>query len=95
MAAWQSDLTEWNSGSEKMPDSLSKKDFRALGCEDISGPQLRARVFHLEALVCELGATLEEMLKDLDRHGHVRPIVMDGARETVATMRERFGGKGL
>ena len=25
-------------------DTLSKRDFRGLGCEDVSGPQLRARV---------------------------------------------------
>lgn len=41
-------------------DTLSKKDFQDLGCEDVSGPQLRARVFQLEGLVAEMALTLEE-----------------------------------
>ncbi len=41
-------------------DALSKSDFRGLGCEDVSGPQLRARVFVLEGLAAELALTLEE-----------------------------------
>lgn len=71
-------------------DALSKRDFKDLGCEDVSGPQLRARVFILEATVAGLALALEEMLSDLDRQGFARPIVMDGAREALETARERM-----
>jgi len=41
-------------------NTLSKSDFKNLGCEDVSGAQLRARVFDLEGLASELALTLEE-----------------------------------
>ena len=71
-------------------DTLSKSDFERLGCEDISGPQLRARVFDLEALASELALTLEEMMSDLDGLDFVRPIVMIRAQEALESARERL-----
>ncbi|MFH1184495.1 MAG: hypothetical protein V1755_05590 [Chloroflexota bacterium] len=75
-----------------MLDHLSKHDFEGLGCEDISGPQLRARVFHLEAAVAGLALALEGILADVDsgraslRHAVTRP-----AREALETARELCG----
>jgi hypothetical protein len=43
-------------------DELSKKDFEALGCEDVPAKKLRARVFNLEGLGSELALSLRDML---------------------------------
>ena len=71
-------------------DTLSKSDFERLGCEDVSGAQLRARVFVLEGLASELALTLEEMMSDLDGLDFVRPIVMIRAQEALESARERL-----
>lgn len=71
-------------------DHLSKRDFEALGCEDVSGAQLRARVFHLEATVAGLALALEELLADVERCS-VRVMVIQGAREALETARARYG----
>lgn len=72
--------------------NLSKRDFEDLGCEDVSGPQLRGRVFLLECLVAELALTLEEVERDLARQGFVSPLVMARIREVLGTVRERYNG---
>ena len=38
-------------------DKLSKRDFERLGCSDVPGPQLRARVFLLEGLGGKISVT--------------------------------------
>jgi hypothetical protein len=43
-------------------EELSKKDFEALGCEDVPAKKLRARVFNLEGLGSELALSLRDML---------------------------------
>jgi hypothetical protein len=43
-------------------DELSKKDFEALGCEDVPAKKLRARVFNLEGLGSDLALSLRDML---------------------------------
>ena len=67
---------------------LSKRDFEALGCEDVSGAQLRARVFRLEGLVAEMALTLEEIDRDLDCQGYVRAQVRDRVIEVLESARE-------
>lgn len=60
-------------------DTLSKSDLEALGCEDVSGPQLRARVVQLEGLSSDLALALNGILADVDsgraalRHAVTRP----------------------
>ena len=59
----------------EMIDELSQKDSAALGVADMTGPQLRARVFSLEgamaALLCEVRTEL-----DMDD----KPLAPDFAR---------------
>ena len=71
-------------------ETLSKRDFERLGCEDVSGAQLRARVFLLEGLAAELALTLKEMMSDLDGLDFVRPIVMIRAQEVLESAKERL-----
>jgi len=75
-------------------DELSKRDFEALGCEDVPGPMLRARVFKLEGLVGELALSLGEMV---DRFAPTNDGLSDSemaaarrARENLATVRMRY-----
>uniref|UniRef100_A0A6H1Z7W3 Uncharacterized protein n=1 Tax=viral metagenome TaxID=1070528 RepID=A0A6H1Z7W3_9ZZZZ len=79
-----------NPDSSPRLDTLSKSDFERLGCEDVSSPQLRARVFLLEGLASELALTLKEMMSDLDGLDFVRPIVMIRAQEVLESARERL-----
>ena len=83
-------LSKNSSSSPPRLNALSKRDFTALGCEDVSGAQLRARVFDLEGLASELALTLQEMVSDLAGLDFVRPIVMDRAREVLESARERL-----
>lgn len=71
-------------------NELSKRDFEALGCEDVPGPKLRMRVFQLEGLVAELAQILGEMISDLDINGVVSSMIMDSARDTIRTVKARY-----
>jgi hypothetical protein len=70
--------------------TLSKRDFEALGCEDVPGPRLRARMFRMEGLVAELALTLEEIVKDQDRQGFIGPAAWYRAKEILGTVREKY-----
>ena len=79
---------------ENKMDKLSKREFERLGCADVPGPQLRARVFLLEGLVAELALSLREMV-DRFSPGDCgfsagEKTVSDRAREVLATVRERY-----
>ena len=75
-------------------DRLSKRDFERLGCADMPGPQLRARVFLLEGLVAELELSLREMVDRFapgdDGLSDSKKTAADRARELLVTVRERY-----
>jgi hypothetical protein len=77
-----------------MMDRLSKRDFERLGCADMPGPQLRARVFLLEGLVAELELSLREMVDRFapgdDGQSDSNKTAADRARELLVTVRERY-----
>jgi hypothetical protein len=78
-----------------MPASeLSKRDADALGVADMTGAQLRMRVFQVEGLMCELALVVEEMLRrfapDDDGLGEAEIMCAERAREAVASVRERY-----
>jgi len=77
--------------------TLSKRDFENLGCEDVPGPRLRARVFLLEGLVAELALTLEDALKHFVHEGdhldEMQWLAVERAREVLATARESCGDR--
>lgn len=73
-------------------DELSKRDADLLGVGDMTGPQLRMRVFQTEGLVAELALTLEEMVEtfagaDTDRR---QTESLDRAREVLTSVDERY-----
>ncbi len=68
-------------------DALSKSDFTDLGCEDVSGPQLRARVFVLEGLAAELALTLEALVKDITERAAVRIVNVQAAVDALESAR--------
>lgn len=74
---------------------LSKRDADALGVADMTGAQLRMRVFQVEGLMCELALVIEEMLRrfapDDDGLGEAEIMSAERAREAVASVRERYG----
>ena len=79
---------------ENKMDKLSKRDFERLGCSDVPGPQLRARVFQLEGLVAELALSLRETVDrfapDDDGLSEAKKMAADRAREVLVTVLERY-----
>jgi len=75
-------------------DEMSKRDFEALGCEDVPGPQLRARVFKLEGLVGELALSLGEVVDRFaptnDGLSDSEVAVVRRARENLVMVRLRY-----
>lgn len=73
---------------------LSKRDADALGIADMTGSQLRWRVFQVEGLMCELGLALDEMLQRFaptdDGLGDAEIAAADRARDVIASVRERY-----
>lgn len=66
-----------------MIDDLSKRDAEALGVSDMTGPQLRARVFRLEGWLSEAMLTLDEILLGIAR-GEIPPLAVQRALEITS-----------
>jgi len=73
---------------------LSKRDADALGVANMTGRQLRARVFQVEGLMCELALSLDEMVNRFapndDGLGDAEVMVAERAREILTSIRERY-----
>jgi hypothetical protein len=76
-------------------NELSKRDAENLGVGDMTGAQLRMRVFQVEGLMCELALVVEEVLRrfapDDAGLGDAEIMCTERAREAVASVRERYG----
>jgi len=70
-------------------DELSKRDAADLGVDDLTGPQLRWRVFHLEGLLGDAITALDDILIGIAR-GQVPALAVQHALEITATIKEHY-----
>jgi hypothetical protein len=75
-----------------MIDELSKREFEALGCADVPGKQLRARVFNLEGLASEMALALQDVVNSFfptdDGLNEAEIACADRAREALLSATE-------
>lgn len=66
--------------------ALSKRDFVALGCADVPGDRLRARVFELEGMVCALALAVVDLVGERGQES----AVLERGREALLSVTERY-----
>ena len=70
-------------------DELSKREADALGVDDLTGPQLRWRVFRLEGWLAECMLTMDDIIVGIAK-GAVPGHVVQRALEVTAEIKKHY-----